>query len=70
MKTTVLLILDQSVNAVEREVMTITPTSVQTQQNVSIVGKIIYQGPVHVKFGKRKEKRNHETESDQKFNIS
>ena len=56
MKTTVLLILDQSVNAAEREVMTITPTSVQTQQNVSIVGKIIYQGPVNVKFGKKKKK--------------
>ena len=53
MKTTALLILDQFVNAVEREVMTITPTSVQTQQNVSIVGKIFYQGPVNVKFGKK-----------------
>ena len=53
MKTTVLLILDQFVNAVEREVMTITPTNVQTQQNVSIVDKIIYQGLVNVKFGKK-----------------
>ena len=67
MKTTVLLILDQFVNDVEREVMTITPTSVQTQQNVSIAGKIIYQGPVNEKFGKKK--RNHETGSDQKVNI-
>ena len=56
MKTTVLLILDQFVNAVEREVMTITPTNAQTQQNVSIVGKIIYQGPVNVKFGKKRKK--------------
>ena len=56
MKTTVLLILDQFVNAVEREVMTITPTNVQTQQNVSIVGKIIYQGAVNVKFGKKRKK--------------
>ena len=36
--------------------MTITPTNVQTQQNVSIVGKIIYQDPVNVKFGKKKKK--------------
>ena len=56
MKTTVLLILDQFVKAVESEMMTITPTSVQTQQNVSIVGKIIYQGPVNVEFGKKKKK--------------
>ena len=67
MKITVLLILDQFVNAVEREVMTITPTNAQTQQNVSIVGKIIYQGPVNVKFGKRE--RNHEIKSHQKLNI-
>ena len=58
MKTTVLLILDQFVNVVEREVMTITPTTVQTQRNVSIVGKIIYQGPVNVKFGKKKKKKS------------
>ena len=51
-----LLILDQFVNAVEREVMTITPTNVQTQQNVSTVGKIIYQGQVNVKFGKKRKK--------------
>ena len=44
------------VNDVEREVMTITPTNVQTQQNLSIVGKIIYQGPVNVKFGKKRKK--------------
>ena len=43
-------------NAVEREVMAITPTNAQTQQNMSIVGKIIYQGPVNVKFGKKKKK--------------
>ena len=36
MKTTVLLILGQFVNAMEREVMTITPTNVQTQKNVVI----------------------------------
>ena len=30
--------------------------NVQTQQNVSIVGKIIYQGPVNVKFGKKRKK--------------
>ena len=29
---------------------------VQTQQNVSVVGKIIYQGPVNVKFGKKRKK--------------
>ena len=29
---------------------------VQTQQNVSVVGMIIYQGPVNVKFGKKKKK--------------
>ena len=67
MKTTVLLILDLFVNAVEMEVMTITPTSVQIQQNVSIVRKIIYQGPVNVKFGK-KEKEIMKLK-DQKFNI-
>ena len=56
MKTTVLLLLDQFVNAVEREVMTITPTNEHTKQNVSIVGKFIYQSPVNVQFGKKKKK--------------
>ena len=65
MKTIVLLILDLSLNAVEWEVITIMPTIVQTQQNVSIVGHIIYQGPVNVKFGKR----NHEIKSDQTFDV-
>ena len=53
MKTTVLLISDQFVSAVEWEVMVITPTTSQTQQNVSIVVKINYQGPANVKFGKK-----------------
>ena len=56
MKTTVLLLLDQFVNAVEREVMTITPTNEHTKQNVSVVGKIIYQSPGNVQFGKKKMK--------------
>ena len=53
-KTTVLLTLDQYVNDVEQEVMSITPTIVQNQQNVSVVVDIIYQDPVNVKFGKTK----------------
>ena len=39
MKTTVLLISDQFVNAVEWEVMTIIPTIVKIQQNLTVVGK-------------------------------
>ena len=46
MKTTVLLILDQFVNDVEWEVMTIIPTIVQTQHNVLTAEKIICLDPV------------------------
>ena len=54
MKTIVLLILDQFVNDVEWEVMTIIPTIVQTQHNVLTAEKTICQDPVTVKFGKKK----------------
>ena len=56
MKTTVLLILDQFVNDVEWEVMTIIPTIVQTQHNVLTAKKTICLDPVTVKFGKKKKK--------------
>ena len=53
MKSTVLLILDQFVNDVEWEVMTIIPTIVQTQHNVLTAEKTICLDPVTVKFGKK-----------------